>query len=115
MNAQNDPTVRLLEEMEDTGFRQDYAEEAATLEFGLAIALARKSLGMTQREAAQRCGVSQAYLSKLESGDANPTIGQVGSILGSWWLGLSVSTAPLVASQGPGAPVTERHLAERPV
>lgn len=114
MNAQSDPTVRLLRELDDTAFRQDYAEGAAKLEFGLAIAVARKSLGMTQREAAHRCGVSQAYLSKLESGDANPTIGQVGSILGAWWLGLNVSHAPLVASDRPKASATERRLAERP-
>lgn len=35
----------------------------------------RKSQNWTQQEAAQQCGVKQAMISKLESGEYNPSIG----------------------------------------
>ena len=34
----------------------------------------RKAAGLTQEELAERCGLSQQYLSRLESGKRNPTI-----------------------------------------
>jgi transcriptional regulator with XRE-family HTH domain len=42
----------------------------------LAIALRelRKAAGLSQKEAAQKCGFTQAMVSKMESGDYNPSI-----------------------------------------
>ena len=34
----------------------------------------RKEAGLTQEQLAERCGLSQQYLSKLESGNRNPTV-----------------------------------------
>ena len=34
----------------------------------------RKAAGLTQEQLAERCGLSQQYLSKLESGKRNPTV-----------------------------------------
>ena len=34
----------------------------------------RKQLGLTQEETASRCGIFRTYLSRVESGTANPTI-----------------------------------------
>ncbi len=34
----------------------------------------RKAAGLTQEQLAERCGLSQQYLSGLESGKRNPTI-----------------------------------------
>jgi transcriptional regulator with XRE-family HTH domain len=34
----------------------------------------RKEAGLTQEQLAERCGLSQQYLSKLEQGRRNPTV-----------------------------------------
>ena len=34
----------------------------------------RRQAGLTQEQLAERCGLSQQYLSKLESGRRNPTV-----------------------------------------
>ena len=34
----------------------------------------RKAAGLTQEQLAERCGLSQQYLSTLESGKRNPTV-----------------------------------------
>lgn len=37
----------------------------------------RRALGLTQAEVAEKCGIKQAMVSKLESGDYNPSIGSL--------------------------------------
>lgn len=37
----------------------------------------RKNLEMTQKELAQRCNMTQSYLSKLENNYYNPTVRQI--------------------------------------
>jgi transcriptional regulator with XRE-family HTH domain len=34
----------------------------------------RKAAGLTQEQLAERCGLSQQYISKLEKGGRNPTV-----------------------------------------
>jgi DNA-binding XRE family transcriptional regulator len=41
---------------------------------GPKIAQSRKALGLTQRELAERTGIDQAAISRIESGKANPTL-----------------------------------------
>ena len=43
-------------------------------ELGPKIASRRKSLGITQRELAEKTGIDQAAISRIESGRANPTL-----------------------------------------
>lgn len=47
---------------------------------GRAVRQARHEVGMTQSELAQRLGSSASYVSQLESGKANMTIGRLWSI-----------------------------------
>lgn len=47
---------------------------------GAKIQQLRQSLGLSIRALAKRADVSVAYLSKLEKGEANPTIGLLGKI-----------------------------------
>ena len=79
----------------DEVFLRNYGEALAKDELAVAISEARRQHGWTQEEAASRANVSQAYLSKLESGDANPTIGHIGAILGAWGQRLRLSVVPL--------------------
>ena len=64
----------LKERMLDPEFRQEY--EALELEFAIIQALiaARKQSGLTQQQLAERTGIAQGDISKLEKGNANPSL-----------------------------------------
>lgn len=77
---------RRLERLEDVEYRRAYGAERAKLEVAVAFAQSRESTGTTQSALAERADVTQAYIAKLERGDANPTIGQLGSLMAVLWL-----------------------------
>ncbi len=64
----------LKEQMADPAFRQEW--EALEPEFAIVQAMidARKASGLTQKQLSERTGIAQADISKLESGNANPSI-----------------------------------------
>ena len=64
----------LNKQMENTEFRTEY--EALEPEFSIiqAMIVARKASGLTQKELAERTGIAQADISKLENGSANPSL-----------------------------------------
>ena len=81
--------------LKDVEYRQEFGSEIAKLEVAAALADARETAGMTQLALAERANVSQAYIAKLERGDANPTIGHIGRLLACMGLRTSVSVAPI--------------------
>lgn len=81
--------------LKDIEYRQEFGSETAKLEVAAALADAREAAGMTQSALAERARVSQAYIAKLERGDANPTIGHIGRLLACMGLKPSVSVAPM--------------------
>lgn len=62
------------EQMRNEEFRKEY--EALEPEFAIiqAIIDARQETGLTQRELSERTGIAQSDISKLENGNANPSI-----------------------------------------
>lgn len=62
------------------------------IKFGAQIRDRRRELGLTHRELASAAGVSSAYVSMLENGRSNPTLGTIEAVAEA--LGLSVSVAP---------------------
>lgn len=64
----------LKDQMADPAFRQEW--EALEPEFAIVQAIidARKESGLTQKQLSERTGIAQADISKLESGNANPSI-----------------------------------------
>lgn len=64
----------LKEQMADPAFQQEW--EALEPEFAIvqAIINARKESGLTQKQLSERTGIAQADISKLESGNGNPSI-----------------------------------------
>jgi DNA-binding XRE family transcriptional regulator len=72
---------------------------AAQAKSSLAITLmrARMHIGLTQKELASRAGVTQAYIAKLEGGEANPTLERIGTLLAVMGLTLTASTTKLSA------------------
>jgi transcriptional regulator with XRE-family HTH domain len=64
----------LNKKLEDPEFRAEY--EALEPEYAIiaAIVEARKSSGLTQKELAQRTGIAQGDISKIENANANPSL-----------------------------------------
>lgn len=64
----------LQEQLQDPEFRKEY--EALQPEHAVVQAIidARKNAGLTQKELSERTGIAQGDISKLENGNANPSI-----------------------------------------
>lgn len=64
----------LAEQMKDEEFKKEY--EALEPEFSIKQAMidARNSKGLTQKELSERSGIAQGDISKLENGNANPSV-----------------------------------------
>ena len=64
----------LAEQLTDPAVKAEY--DALEPEFAIIQAMidARKSSGLTQKQLAERTGIAQADISKLESGNANPSL-----------------------------------------
>ena len=64
----------LNEQLQDDDFRKEW--DAIEPEFAIIQAMidARKNAGMTQKELAERTGIAQGDISKLETGRANPSL-----------------------------------------
>ncbi|HLZ69129.1 MAG TPA: helix-turn-helix transcriptional regulator [Dehalococcoidia bacterium] len=55
-----------VRQMADPAFREAYAAEAASKQLWLQLVEARQAAGLTQAELAQRLGVSQAQVARVE-------------------------------------------------
>ncbi|MBO4261761.1 MAG: helix-turn-helix transcriptional regulator [Clostridia bacterium] len=64
----------LEKRLEDPNFKKEY--DALEPEFSIiqAIIDARKNAGMTQKELAEKTGITQGDISRLENGSANPSL-----------------------------------------
>jgi transcriptional regulator with XRE-family HTH domain len=58
---------------------------------GREIRMTRHALGLTQAEVADRLGVSASYVSAVEAGRRNLTLGQLANIANAMRLGVNVS------------------------
>lgn len=61
-------------QMKDTEFVKEYESIQPELDVIRAIVNARTSQNITQKELAERTGINQADISKLENGTRNPSV-----------------------------------------
>jgi len=85
----------LKQNLQDLEFAKMFGVAQAKSSFALTLSKARAKLGLTQKELANKVGVSQAYIAKLEGGEANPTLERIGSLLGTLGLSLTTDTTTL--------------------
>lgn len=81
--------------LEDKDFAEEYGENIAKAEIAVTVSQARRSRKLTQEDLAKILGASQSYIAKLEGGDANPTIGNIGKILANIGLRLVAGVGAL--------------------
>lgn len=66
---------KLLEEyMENPEFKKEWDDLEPEFNMIQSLINARKSINMTQKQLAQRTGIDQADISKIENGNGNPTL-----------------------------------------
>lgn len=66
---------KLLEEyMENPEFKKEWEDLEPEFNMIQSLINARKSRNMTQKQLAQRTGIDQADISKIENGNGNPTL-----------------------------------------
>ena len=85
----------LKEQLADPELRAEY--EALEPEFTIIQAMidARKSAGLTQKQLSERTGIAQADISKLENGNANPSLRTLRRLASGLGLKLKVEFLPV--------------------
>ncbi len=89
---------KLMEEIEQEArragpkARAGYAAAGATHRLARQVFDLRKAAGLTQRQLAANSGVQQADISRIEAGDANPTLATIAAL--AYALGAEVALEP---------------------
>jgi transcriptional regulator with XRE-family HTH domain len=89
------PEGDLEQELRDPEYVKLYGASDAKAEIAITLAEARHAAKKTQKEVADAMSLSQPYVARLEGGEANPTIGTIGSLLAVMGFRLVARTAPL--------------------
>lgn len=64
----------LAQQMEDPAFAAEYEAKRPEYEAIRAVIAARLACNMTQKELAEKTGIRQSNISRIENGSASPTI-----------------------------------------
>lgn len=84
----------LNEQLRDSEFREEYESlqpERAVIQ---AIIDARQKAGLTQKELSERTGIAQGDISRLESGNSNPSIRTLQRLAGGMGMTLKIEFLP---------------------
>ena len=85
----------LQEQLKDPEFREEYEALQPERAFIQAMIDARKKAGLTQKELSERTGIAQGDISKLERGNANPSIRTLQRLAAGMGMQLHVSFTPV--------------------
>ena len=85
----------LKEQLNDPEFKKEY--DALEPEFSIIQAMidARKTSGLTQKQLSERTGIAQADISKLESGNANPSLRTLQRLAAGMGMQVKIEFLPL--------------------
>ena len=88
----------LQEQLQDPEFRKEY--EALQPEHAIVQAIidARRNAGLTQKELSERTGIAQGDISKLENGNANPSIHTLQRLASAMGMTLKIEFLPNTVS-----------------
>lgn len=82
------------EQMKDVEFVKEYEAIQPELDVIRAIVDARTSQNMTQKELAERTGINQADISKLENGTRNPSVNLLKRLAEGLGMALKIEFVP---------------------
>ena len=84
----------LEKQLEDDEFRKEYEAIQPEMDVIRAIVDARTSQNMTQKELAERTGINQADISKLENGTRNPSVNLLKRLADGMGMALKIEFVP---------------------
>ena len=64
----------LDEQLKDSEFKKEWEDSECEYDLVRSLVAARKECRMTQKELAEKTGINQADISKIETGNANPAL-----------------------------------------
>ena len=89
----------LQEQLQNPAFRTEYEALQPERAVVQAIIDARKRSGLTQKELSERTGIAQGDISKLEKGNANPSIRTLQRLAAGMGMELKVEFIPVPVSK----------------
>lgn len=89
----------LNEQLQDPEFKKEY--DALEVEYSVkqAIINARTTVNISQQELSKRTGIAQSDISKIENGNANPSIKTLRRLAAGLGMKLKISFEPIAASR----------------
>ena len=84
----------LSDQLNDDEFRREYEAIQPELDVIRAIVDARTSQNLTQKELAERTGINQADISKLENGTRNPSVNLLKRLADGMGMALRIEFVP---------------------
>lgn len=84
----------LEEQMQDQEFKKEYDDLQPEFDVIRAIVDARMSQNLTQKQLAEKTGINQADISKLENGTRNPSINLLKRLADGMGMGLKIEFVP---------------------
>jgi len=87
----------VAEKLKDPEFRAEY--DALEPEFAIIHAMidARKNSGFTQKQLSERAGIAQGDISKIENGNANPSLNTLKRLASAMNMKLKLEFEPLTS------------------
>ncbi|MDY6221483.1 helix-turn-helix domain-containing protein [Butyrivibrio sp. NC3005] len=84
----------LDKQMQDDEFRKEYEAIQPEMDVIRAIVDARNSQNLTQKELAERTGINQADISKIENGTRNPSLNLLKRLADGMGMALKIEFVP---------------------
>lgn len=84
----------LSNQLKDKEFRKEYEAIQPDMDVIRAIVDARTSQNLTQKELAERTGINQADISKLENGTRNPSVNLLKRLADGMGMALKIEFVP---------------------
>lgn len=84
----------LAEQLQDEEFKKEYDDLQPEFDVIRAIVDARLSQNLTQKQLAERSGINQADISKLENGTRNPSINLLKRLADGMDMALKIEFVP---------------------
>ena len=84
----------LAKQLQNEDFRKEYEAIQPEMDVIRAIVEARTSQNLTQKELAERTGINQADISKLENGTRNPTLNLLKRLADGMGMSLKIEFVP---------------------
>ena len=86
----------LQEKLQDPEFKREWDEMEPEFQLIKAMLKGREDQKLSQRQLAERTGITQSDISKIETGEANPTLETLKKLASGLGMNLNISFTPAV-------------------